>query len=150
MNLKTIQLQLASYCAYQDRSRKEITDKLREWEVAADKWEQVLAFLQKEKFWDEARFVRSYVGGKFRVKQWGRRKIRFEIAKHQVPESLVWDALDSEIAEDDYHQTIRELIAKKRKEAKGTPYQIRAKIANYLLQKGYEWAEFGEELGEEL
>lgn len=140
---------LVGFCAYQDRSRKEILEKMQELDILESRQEELLAYLEREKFWDEQRFVRQFVGGKFRQLQWGRRKIRFEIQKHQIPAPMVDIALREEISEEAYRTTLQHLIVKKRQEyAKFSPSQIHAKLARFLLSKGFEWEAFGDLLGE--
>lgn len=140
-------VKIASFCAYQERSRPEIEQKLSDLGVDEAEWDEIFAFLEKEKYFNEKRFAESYVGGKFRVKKWGKRKIRFEIKAHRIPAYMLAAALESEISDEDYEKTIEFLIEKKSMELhRDTPINKKGKIARYLLQKGYEWEEFGDKL----
>lgn len=138
---------LCKFCAYQDRSRKEIETKMLALEIPETEFERVIAYLIQEKYFNEMRFVAAFVRGKFKYKQWGRKKILFELKAHGVPTSLIYEVMDDEISDEAYQQTIKALIQKKKQEIKkGTPTEIQAKLARYLLQKGYEWEDFGKEL----
>lgn len=138
---------VAAFCAYQDRSRVEIEERMAELEIPETDWESIVAFLIKERYFDEKRFAESFVGGKFRVKNWGKRKIWFEIRKHRLPEILIQQAIQSEIPDDAYEAVIQKLIEKKSRELlKDTPAQRKAKLTRYLLQKGFEFEAFGEYL----
>ena len=133
---------LCSFCAYQDRCRKEICERMAELFVPEDYYEEILAWLEKEKFWDEARFVRQYVGGKFRVKQWGKQKIRHEIKKHQVPSQWVELAIQEEISDEAYQETLQDLITKKGREVGGMKSLAQQqKVIRFLQQRGFEWDE---------
>lgn len=136
---------IVSFCAYQDRSKVEIVEKMVLLEIEEEAWEEIFVFLKKEKYWDEARFARSFVGGKFRVKGWGKRKILYEIYKHKIPQALFEAAWEEEVPENQYQKTIEDLIAKKTAEfSRDTDMNRKAKIARYLQQKGYTFDEFGD------
>jgi len=127
------------YCAYQDRCRKEVTDKLMELGLDPDQLPSMLKHLQEERFWDEERYARSFARGKFNIKRWGRQKIRFELKAKKVPDHLITLAIMEEIEEDDYLQTLSYLIEKKSKEISGSnSFDKRGKLLRYMLQKGYE------------
>src|SRR5690606_6510429 len=64
------------YCAYQERSQKEVRNKLYELGLknSADV-EELISELIQSNFINEERFARAYTLGKFRMKLWGRIKI---------------------------------------------------------------------------
>ncbi|MBX7243603.1 MAG: RecX family transcriptional regulator [Bacteroidia bacterium] len=136
---------VAAFCAYQERSRPEIEEKLLTLEIPETEWESIFTFLEKERYFSEKRFAHSFIGGKFRQKQWGKRKILFEIRPHKIPFPVIQQALLEEIPDESYAQTIETLVLKKiRENKKEASYQLKSKIARYLLQKGFTWEEFGE------
>ncbi|MEM9022951.1 MAG: hypothetical protein AAGB22_04370, partial [Bacteroidota bacterium] len=55
---------LQSYCAYQERCRKEVFDRLREWRITGERAEEIVDQLEAENFVDEARFAQAFVQGK--------------------------------------------------------------------------------------
>ena len=60
------------FCAYRDRSQKEVEDKLLEMRMIPEAREQIVIKLMQEDFLNEERFARSFVRGKYRIKKWGR------------------------------------------------------------------------------
>ena len=139
MELAEIRVKIYKYCAYQDRCRQEIEQKFRDWEVPEQEWEDLLAHLEAERFWDEGRFAESFAGGKFRVKKWGKQKIRHELRAKGIPGYLIELAIRREIPEEAYSQTAQGLVEKKRKElGEELTYEIRGKIYRFMQQKGYE------------
>jgi regulatory protein len=127
------------YCAYQDRCHSEVRSKLLEWGVYGDRLEEVMAQLVVDQFLDEERFARSYCRGKFRIKRWGRERLRRELRYRKVSDYCIRKGL-SEIEEDDYKQALREVLEKKnRTETEADPYRRRQKLAAYAQRKGYEW-----------
>lgn len=130
---------LAKYCAYQDRCHWEVENKMREFELIPEAHEEILIYLIQHNFLNEERFVRSFVRGKFNQKNWGRIKIRIELKKRKISSRLIESAL-LEIDEDDYLKTLQNLFEKKKNNLKSEreSFKKKAKIRNYLLQKGFE------------
>ncbi|MBW3544676.1 MAG: recombination regulator RecX [Bacteroidetes bacterium] len=127
-----------AYCAYQERSRQQLRDKLAEWGQEPEAIERMLSELEEENFLNEERFARSYAGGKFRVKRWGRYKILQGLKQHRVPEPLQQKAL-TEIDGDAYWDTLVYLLEKKNNVTTDKdPYARKNKLARFAISKGYE------------
>jgi regulatory protein len=125
------------FCAYQERCSKEVLQKLAELgALPADK-AQILQVLAGDGFYDDARFAHAYAGGKFRIKHWGRNRIRVELRMRDLPSNLIESALES-IPEADYLKVLEELVDKKKAQYEGDP-QIREKIINALMRVGFEF-----------
>ena len=56
-NLKDIQKKIEYYCSYQERSHKEVTDKLYKMGVKKNTIDEILAYLIQNDFLNEARFA---------------------------------------------------------------------------------------------
>lgn len=131
-------LKAEAYCAYQERCQQEVRDKLYEWGLFPDAVESIIAKLISDNFLNEERFAKAYAGGKFRIKKWGRIKIKLELKKRKISDYCIKQAM-KEINEDTYLETLKQLIEKKSKEIKGGKEQIRdLKIANYIVSRGFE------------
>lgn len=136
--VKEATLKLMQYCAYRDRSHKEVEEKLEEMRMIPAAREKIIIQLMQENFLNEERFARSFVRGKFRIKKWGRIKIKNELKKRQISSPLIKLSL-LEIEEEAYLSTLNELLEKKKGQIKErNPYKLKQKLGNYLLQKGYE------------
>ena len=148
--LEEARKKLEYFCAYQDRSHWEVYKKLKEMQMIPEAIDQILLHLIQENFLNEERFVRSFVRGKFYQKKWGKNKIKQGLYKHKIHPDLITKAF-SEIKNEDYNQTIEDLIEKKKNDYKvSRPYQLKQKISKYLLQKGYAYDEFAEILENKL
>lgn len=134
---KQFLIKAASYCAYQERSPKEVRQRLREWELLEDEIEEIVQELIAQNYLNEARFARAFAGGKFRVKKWGRLKIRQEMKLRGLSNELVKIGL-SEIDGDEYETILRELIEKKHKTLRGEPIEIKQKLVRFALSRGFE------------
>lgn len=126
------------YCAYQERCQQEMRDKLYEWGLYPDAVENLIAQLITENFLNEERFAKAYAGGKFRIKKWGRIKIKLELKKRHISDYCIRKGMQ-EIDEDDYIKTLQQLIEKKLKETKDrNPLVKNAKVARYVASRGFE------------
>ncbi|WP_295178388.1 regulatory protein RecX [uncultured Christiangramia sp.] len=129
---------LMHFCAYRDRSQKEVEDKLNEMHMIDAAKEKIIIELMQEGFLNEERFARSFVRGKFRIKKWGRIKITQELKKRGISSPIIKMGL-TEIKESDYRTTLFELAEKKlEKINEPNEYKRKGKLADHLMRKGYE------------
>jgi len=130
---------IKQYCAYQERSHSEIKDKLYGFGLRKNEVEEILATLIEENYCNEERFAEQFAGGKFRMKQWGRIKIRRALQEKRVSEFSIRKAL-LQIDRDEYEKTIGKLAEAKWKSLsrERNIFMKMAKARDYLLQKGFE------------
>jgi regulatory protein len=129
---------LKQYCAYQERSHYEVKQKLWDLGVRRSEHDEILSTLIEEDYLNEERFAIMFAGGKFRMKDWGRKKIYYALKERQASEYNIKKALN-QIDEETYLQTLSRLAEKKYAELKGEQYLVRKKkTMDYLLQKGFE------------
>ena len=131
-------MKLRQYCAYQERSHSEVQQKLWDLGVWRSEHDSIISSLIEDDYLNEERFAKAFVGGKFRMKDWGRKKIYYGLKEKGVSEYIIKRAM-KEIDEEAYHKTLQELAEKKYASLKGEQYLVRKKkTMDYLLQKGYE------------
>lgn len=143
MNKKALQ-KIKQYCAYQERCHAEVKDKLYGMGLHRQEVDDIMAELITENFLNEERFAKTFAGGKFRVKQWGRKKIISALKQKQVSEYCIRRAME-EIPGDAYEETIKKLAEKKYNSLKGEQWLRRIfKTRQYLLARGFEAGQIGE------
>ena len=129
---------LRHYCAYQERSHSEVVQKLYELGVWRQEHGDIIASLIEDDYLNEERFAKAFVGGKFRMKDWGRNRIYYGLKEKGISDYLIKKAM-KEIDEERYSETLRELAEKKYDSLKGEQYLVRKKkTIDFLLQKGFE------------
>ncbi|HLC82531.1 MAG TPA: regulatory protein RecX [Bacteroidia bacterium] len=135
-NQATIKAQLS--CAYQERCQQEMRDKLYEWGLHSNDVENIIANLISDNFLNEERFAKAFAGGKFRIKKWGRVKIKIELKRRKISDYCIKKAMQ-EIDEDEYIKTLASILVKKLKENSKGKQQVRNyKAAQYIMSRGYE------------
>ena len=129
---------LKHYCGYQERCHSEVKEKLYSLGVWKKEQDEIIAALIEEKYLDEERFAIAFASGRFRLKQWGRVKIKYELKQRQVSEYSIRKALKL-IDETDYLKVLQKLATEKYAVLKDEQYLLRKKkTMDYLLGKGFE------------
>lgn len=128
---------LRQYCAYQERCHKEVKEKLFSLGLGSVDVEEAISVLIGENYLNEERFARQFAGGRFRMKHWGRVKIVAGLKQKGISAYCIQEAM-KEIDEGEYEQTLIRLAERKSSQITKEGPQKRQKIADYLLQKGYE------------
>jgi regulatory protein len=128
------------YCAYQERAHAEVKQKLYGFGLYKNELELLISQLIEENYLNEERFAIAFAGGKFRIKHWGKTKIKYELSQKQVSAYCIKKALAS-ISLDDYEKTLSKLATEKLKTLKTEKniFVKKSKLQNYLVGKGYEF-----------
>lgn len=130
---------LRHYCAYAERCHSDVVSKLYDLNVWKKEHDDILASLIEDNYLNEERFAKSFAGGHFRTKQWGRHKIVQALQQRGVSPYCIKSGL-KEIEDADYRDTAQKLFDQKWAQLRGTPNRFvkMKKASDYLLQKGYE------------
>ncbi len=148
LDLKSVKMKMESWCAYQDRSIAEATQKLSGFGLSGSSVSKIISDLKKERFLDDKRFTESFVQGKFRIKGWGKNKIKSHlIQKHRISVDLISEAF-AELPNEEYEAEIKRLILKKFEELKkDLPFpKKKEKVIRFLLSRGYAISQIFEQL----
>ena len=130
---------IKQYCAYQERSHSEVKDKLYGFGLIKNDIEDIISKLIEENYLNEERFAIQFAGGKFRIKHWGKVKIKYELKKKQVSDYCIKKAL-AEIDNSEYKKTLYKLADIKLKSLKSEKniFIKKRKLQDHLLMKGFE------------
>lgn len=138
MNLEQATEKLKKYCAYQERSHQDVTEKLYKLGMYKNEVNEVITRLIQEDFLNEQRFAEAYVSGKFRIKKWGRVKIISNLKQKRISDYCIKKGL-LEIDEEEYMETLNYWIERKLREVKESDdFKKKGKIAAFIIQKGFE------------
>lgn len=136
--LKSALEKLRKYCVYQERSQQEVRDKLYDLGLHQKEVEIGISELIQEGFINEERFAIAFAGGRFRIKKWGKIKIKSELKYRKISEYCIRKAL-SQIDDTEYIKTLTKIIEDKEKTLKiKNKLQKNYKIANYAMSRGFE------------
>ena len=126
------------YCAYQERSHKEVRQTLFSYGLFPSEVEEAIAKLITDGFLNEERFAKAFAGGKFRMQKWGRHKITKALEMHGLSQRCIQRGLQ-EIDKPAYSKTLLLLLSRKMESLKESNlFKARQKAATYAIGKGYE------------
>lgn len=128
---------LQAYCAYQERCHQEVVAKLYDLGIYGDAQDDIIAKLIGENFLNEERFATAYARGKFRIKHWGKIRIRQELKMRKIPEYSIKKAMQAVDTEGGYLETLQKVISTKAKDYEGDR-QKKQKLAAFAMSKGFE------------
>ena len=149
MNTELALEKIKTYCAYQERCHIEVVDKLYKLGLHKNEVNEVLLSLMQEDFLNEERYAEAYVSGKFRIKKWGRVKIKSELKFKKISEYCIKKGLD-QIEEEEYLETLKYWIERREKSStEKNEFKRKGKIASFLISKGFESWLVWEELNRE-
>ncbi|HKR04095.1 MAG TPA: regulatory protein RecX, partial [Bacteroidia bacterium] len=117
---------------------QELRDKLYEWGLHKRDVERMITQMVEEGFMNEERFALAYAGGKFRIKNWGRIKIKLALKQKKVSDYCIRKALN-QFDEKDYQKTLEKIIASySKKISEKNVLKKNYKVAQHAIGKGFE------------
>jgi len=127
---------LMKYCSYQERSSLEIKQKAISLGAGSNEIIKLIELLEEENFYNERRFVESYVRGKLRIKRWGKYKIIEGLRAKGISTNTIEESL-AVVPDESYLRNLRYLVDK-RIVSENLKREEVAKHYRYFLSKGYE------------
>ncbi len=132
-------IKIEAWCAYQERCHFEVNNKLFDWGQNEENRNALIAHLITNNYLNESRFASAFVSGKFRIKKWGKIKIKQHLKSKQISEPLIKEGF-KEIDYDEYISTLIHHIKRKYIDLKTerNSYKKKAKVMLFVLSKGFE------------
>ena len=129
---------MAKYCAYQERCVKDVTEKLKTYDLPAKDREAILLYLLDNRFVNDERFTKAFVKGKVNQSGWGLNKIRFHLTQKGISKELIANTLQEQDAEI-YRQRLIDILKAKSKTIKAeSDFERTRKLAAFAMQRGFE------------
>ena len=147
-------LKLERFCAYQERSQKQVEDKGRKLGLSQSQIDLAMVELIQSNFLNEERFALAYVKGKVNIKGWGKNKLILGLKRAGISQSLINKALQS-VGTEKNEKALDIQIRKKLKSLfknddtvemiltgnEKLDFETRNKLVRFLLGKGFEYDE---------
>ena len=127
----------ATYGSLADRCIDDVRKKLIRWEVELPAQNRIIQRLVQEKFLDEKRFCQSFVNDKLKFNKWGVNKIKYELRKKNIPDSLIQSVLE-DINPQENKERLLQLLTAKKKTVKGkNEFEIQQKLMRFAAGRGF-------------
>ena len=125
-------------CSKQEKCVVDIQKKFSEWGVNYSDTKIIIKKLKEEKFIDETRFAKSFTRQKFFQNKWGKIKIKYHLSQKKITEKNILKAFN-EIKDSEYQEILYDLLVRKKQSTKAkSQYQLKGKLINYALSRGFE------------
>ena len=128
------------YLTYGPRSTQDVRMRLERADVPFKLINQIVAHLSESGILDDAAYAKDYVMARFRHKSYGPQRLRTELRRHGIPESMIKQAL-TQITPDVIAHRAGELAKQFWPRTHGSQLMRRRKVRDYLLRRGYSSSE---------
>ena len=101
-------------------------------------YHKIIAELKNKGLINDERFAKAFIADKIHLSNEGKGKIKKELLNHHIDESIIDKEL-ANIKDENIEAKVDKIISKKINfNKKDSPYMIKQKIINYLINLGYE------------
>ena len=128
----------AALCSGSEHCSSEIRKKLLQWGLTSAQAEDIISYLDKEKYIDNKRFCRAYCLDKFRYNHWGRIKVSQMLRMLEIENKDINEGLAA-IDEKEYSEVLLHILEQKNRQLKDPDSYVRkGKLIRHALSKGFE------------
>ena len=126
------------YISTKMRSELEIKNYLKKLNIPVDDSNKIVASLKKIGLINDKNYTKAFISDKMNLTSMGPYKIKKELEKHNIDETIIIDELNK--YEDKYiYDKLNKLMIKKLKTSNNTSkYQLKQKILKYFINIGYD------------
>ena len=124
---------IKNYCAKREVCKSEATKKLLAYGINKEKTQKIVEILVKQKYIDEKRYASAYINDHYKLKKWGRNKIKNSLKLKGIKSQDINLSL-KEINQTIYLNNLQEI----QKTEKYSIKEKKGKLYNHLISRGYE------------
>jgi regulatory protein len=141
---------LSQLCARNEKCEQDLRKKLMQWSIPEEDSEKLLDQLKQLDFINHQRYANAFARDKLRFNHWGRKKIAYALKAKNIEENHIQDALET-LSDSQYENILENELEKKIKNLKTNDQnQLRNKLCQYLIQKGFESGKVFELVNEKI
>lgn len=130
-------LKMADLCARGEHCAFEIREKLRKMQLAASDANEIVEYLEENRYIDDSRFARAFARDKVKFSGWGKNKIRMALAMKRIPSAEISSALE-EIDPEEYMAVAVNATKAKARNLDLSDYDDKGKLYRHLASRGFE------------
>jgi regulatory protein len=139
--LKETLSKMRAWCDRADRCSTDVEHKILRAGASQEQAGELLVQLTTEGYLDDVRYADSFVSGHFRIKKWGRIKLKHALRMKGIPDGIISRAIQANIQQTAYLGALESVVRHKAPRAKVASADRRkwkAKLLNYTYGRGYE------------
>lgn len=130
-------VRMAGLCAGAEQCASDIRTKILKQGFSSHEADEMIDYLQRNRYLDDSRFARAYAVDKVRFSGWGRMKIRMGLRAKGMSDSLVSQALEY-IPDAEYREALGKVLAAKARSLDLADVSDRQKLYRHLASRGFE------------
>lgn len=130
-------LKMADLCARGEHCAFEIREKLRKMQLATSDANEIVEYLEENRYIDDSRFARAFARDKVKFSGWGKNKIRMALAMKRIPSAEISSALE-EIDPEEYMAVAVNAAKSKARNLDLSDYNDKGKLYRHLASRGFE------------
>lgn len=129
----------AAYCSKAERAEYDIRRKADNWEIPSEVINRIVDRLKSENYLNEERYCLSFINDKMKFNRWGEKKIRFELKRKHISESVI-NSCFMNINREQFESPLFGLLSSKIKTVKASnDYERNAKLIRFAMSRGYSY-----------
>jgi regulatory protein len=133
-----IEPRMMAWCDRQDRCTVDALQKMASWGVNRADAQNIMAELVANGFINNGRYAVSFSSGHFRIKNWGKVKIKAYLLAKKISEQHIEAALNA-IDQEEYHAVVHKIIGRKFEQwSKLKTFDRNGKVSQFLMNRGFE------------
>lgn len=132
-------VRMASLCAGAEQCAADIRAKIAKQGFPSEEAERMIEYLERHRYIDDSRYARAYASDKVRFSGWGKMKVRMGLRAKGMGDAVIGQALEY-IADEDYIDSIRKVMASKARSLNLNDVTDRQKLYRHMASRGFESA----------
>jgi len=126
-----------SFLSYRQRSKKELTKKLKDKKISEAVIDKIIELLEEQKYIDDSSYAKMYIETKIRNKPLGKRLLQNKLYEKGIDKDNVEKILNENYSEEKEIESAKKLFKKYSKKIKGE--DKKQKCYRYLLSRGFDY-----------
>ncbi len=129
-----------AYLSYKPRSKKELSEKLKEKKISEPVIRKILQLLEKQKYIDDKTYARNFLDSKLRGKAIGKRLVKIKLYEKGIDKDLAEDTIAENYSGEKEAELASKLLIKYEKKIKyKDDREKKNKFYRYLISRGFDY-----------
>lgn len=129
-----------SFLSYRQRSKKELTKKLKDKRISKSGIDKIIKLLEEQKFINDSTYAKMYLESKIRNKPMGKRLLQNKLFEKGIDKDIAEKTLNENYSEEKEMDSAKKLLEKYTKKIKGKDAnEKKQKCYRYLISRGFDF-----------
>jgi regulatory protein len=129
-----------SFLSYRQRSKKELTKKLKDKKISESGIDKIIKLLEEQKFINDSTYAKIYLESKIRNKPMGKRLLQNKLFEKGIDKDTAEKTLNENYSEEKEIESAKKLLEKYSKKIKGKDLsEKKQKCYRYLISRGFDF-----------